>query len=256
MKDSDCVRFLQWALPRLRLRWPGFRKVRRQVCRRVDRRFRELGFSDVEDYQSFLETHPDEWVTLDGLCRISISRFYRDKRFFEELGRNVLPDLIQLALRRRDSELRCWSVGCASGEEPYSLNLLWKLEGRFNLPLKIVATDVDEHLLERARRAHYTKSSLKDIPPRWHQAFEVTGSNFVLREEFRQGVEFLNQDVRRESPEVSFHLILCRNLVFTYFDGELQREVFARIKSRLIPDGALLIGRKEKLPQLTATVED
>jgi chemotaxis protein methyltransferase CheR len=222
--------------------------VRRQVCKRIDRRLREFGLPDIDAYTVYLESHPDEWMSLDELCRISISRFYRDKRFFEELGRNALPKLIQLALRRGDSELRCWSVGCASGEEPYSLNILWKLESQCEFPLKITATDVDNHLLERARRAHYSKSSLKDIPPKWHQAFEETGGNFVLREEFRQGIEFSLQDVRQEIPEESFHLILCRNLVFTYFDEVLQREVLARIKSRLIPDGVLLIGHREKLP--------
>ena len=77
MKDSDCVDFLQWALPRLGLRWPGFRKVRKQVCKRVDRRLRELGVPDAKTYRDFLEKHREEWSVLDSFCRIPISRFYR-----------------------------------------------------------------------------------------------------------------------------------------------------------------------------------
>ena len=77
--DAEGVQFLQWCLPRLRLRWLGFRKVRRQVYKRILRRLKELGFSGVDEYRSYLEGHPAEWAVLEALCWISISRFYRDK---------------------------------------------------------------------------------------------------------------------------------------------------------------------------------
>ncbi len=69
MKDTDCVRFLQWCLPRLDLAWRGFRRVRRQVCRRIQRRLGELDLADVEAYRGYLEGEPDEWPRLDALCR-------------------------------------------------------------------------------------------------------------------------------------------------------------------------------------------
>ena len=90
MKHDDCVGFLQWALPRLRLRWPGFRRVRRQVCQRLGRRLRELGLGELQAYQLYLGNHPTEWQVLDGLCRITISRFYRDRTIFVALEREVL----------------------------------------------------------------------------------------------------------------------------------------------------------------------
>src|SRR5438477_9810042 len=119
----DCVEFLQWALPRLRMRWDGFRKVRRQVCRRIERRSRELGLTDLAAYRDYLERRPDEWARLDALCRVTISRFYRDRETFAALEQEVLP-----ALARGGAEIEVWSAGCASGEEPYTLALLWKLE--------------------------------------------------------------------------------------------------------------------------------
>jgi hypothetical protein len=93
MKDIKCIQFLQWALPRLRMRWPGFRKVRRQVCKRINRRIMELRLNDVESYRGYLQIHPDEWIYLDSLCRISISRFYRDKSVFDCIGDKVFPAL-------------------------------------------------------------------------------------------------------------------------------------------------------------------
>ena len=67
MKDTECVRFMQWALPRLRMRWPGFRKVRRQVCKRINRRISELRLNDVKCYREYLQVHQDEWIYLDSL---------------------------------------------------------------------------------------------------------------------------------------------------------------------------------------------
>jgi chemotaxis protein methyltransferase CheR len=73
------VALLRWALPRLHLRWPGFRRVRRRVCRRIGRRVRELGLAETAPYRARLEADPREWGRLDALCRISISRFFRDR---------------------------------------------------------------------------------------------------------------------------------------------------------------------------------
>ena len=85
MKDADCTDFLQWALPRLRMRWGGFRRVRGQVCKRLARRIVDLGLKDLSEYRALLETHADECTRLDGLCRISISRFYRDQGVWRTL---------------------------------------------------------------------------------------------------------------------------------------------------------------------------
>jgi chemotaxis methyl-accepting protein methylase len=83
MSDSQCVAFLKWALPRLGMRWAGYRKVRRQVCNRARRRASELGLSDLNAYRRYLEAHPGEWAVLDSLTPITISRFYRDHGTFD-----------------------------------------------------------------------------------------------------------------------------------------------------------------------------
>lgn len=126
MRDEDCVEFLQWALPRLHLRWPGFRKVRRQVCRRVERRARELGLAGIDEYRAYLEADEAEWRRLDELCHITISRFFRDRGVFRFLEVEDLPALAQSA-RARGGLVRAWSAGCASGEEAYALMIVWEL---------------------------------------------------------------------------------------------------------------------------------
>jgi chemotaxis protein methyltransferase CheR len=252
MNDTDCVTFLQWALPELRMRWPGFRKVRGQVCKRIGRRLAELGLADVAAYRTFLENHPEEWPRLDSLCRITISRFRRDRGVWEFLGDTLVPELAHMAGERDGSTLRCWSAGCASGEELYTLALIWSftVARRFpGLALRLLGTDADERMLERAREASYAGSSLKDLPGAWRErAFERRERCFVLRPELRVGVELAPQDLRSVLPEGSFHLILCRNFVFTYFEESLQRELLPRVLERLVPGGALVVGIHEQLP--------
>lgn len=255
MTDPECVQFLQWALPRLRLRWAGFRKVRRTVCKRLERRFHELEVADQAAYRAYLERHPEEWRVLDGCCAITISRFYRDRGVFEALDRDVLPALARTALALGAPTLRCWSIGCASGEEPYTVSIIWNLRRHAPQPdgLQIVATDVSNELLARARRGCYAWSSVRELPAPWvEKAFTRSGERYCLREEFRRPVVFLQQDVRTTAAEGPFHLILCRYLAFTYFDGSLQQEVLAVIRNRLVPGGALVIGAAEALPEPAA----
>lgn len=258
MKDSECVEFLQWALPRLHMKWSGFRKVRKQVCKRIDRRMSELGVSSPRDYRAHLEKHGEEWNALDTLCRITISRFYRDRRVFSFLDEVVLPDLARSASERGDAELRCWSAGCASGEEPYSLAILWRLHHGQRFPalrMRMLATDIDENLLSRARKAIYPPSSLRDCPKELTaSAFDRRENEFALRPAYREGVELIQEDIRHQLPDGPFHLILCRYLVFTYFEQQLQRQIASRLVSRLVEGGALVIGPKETLPNDAASL--
>jgi chemotaxis protein methyltransferase CheR len=235
MTDADCVGFLQWALPKLGLRWEGFRKVRRQVCRRVSRRIAELELNDADAYRAFLEGNVREWDVLAHLCRITISRFWRDRAVFEKLRDEVLPAL--------GPTVSAWSAGCASGEEPYSLVLAAAEAG---IAIRVLATDVDAALLERAERACYPQSSLRDLPANVRERAFDRG---CLRAEHREPVLLRRHDVRDDPPCGPFDLVLCRNLVFTYFTDELQLEIGRRLARSLRRDGAVVVGAHESLPE-------
>ena len=252
MTDHDCVEFLQAVLPRLGLHWAGYRKLRGLVRKRLGRRLRELRISGLQAYVPYLESHCEEWDALDELCRIPVSRFFRDCGVFEQLEHIVLPTLAAGAAAQGRNELACWSACCASGEEPYTLALIWGLRLARRLPqaqLRIVATDIDAHLLERARSACYRSSSLKALPQDLLAAgFSRRETQFCLRDEFRT-IEFLQQDIRNVVPNAEFDLVLCRNAVLTYFAPRLRRQVMETVISRVRPGGALVIGIHESLPQ-------
>jgi chemotaxis protein methyltransferase CheR len=252
IRDPDGVAFLQWALPQLGMRWPGFRRVRRQVYTRIRRRLEELRLPNLDAYRDYLQHRQEEWTCLDGFCRISISRLYRDRDVFDHLRDIVLPRLANEISATSQCTLRICSAGCASGEEPYTLAIIARLGSlsRFeHLQVRIVAVDTDDHLLDRARRGRYGDSSLKDLPKSWLPiAFQPIGPGHCLKEEFRRNVRFVRLDIRREFPPGPFHLVLCRNLAFTYFDESQQRGVLNRIARQLLPGGVLVTGKKERLP--------
>ncbi|MCI0506116.1 MAG: chemotaxis protein CheR [Gammaproteobacteria bacterium] len=252
MKDADCVEFLQWALPNLQLRWPGFRKVRGQVCKRLARRLQELQCPDVEFYRGYLETHPEEWRVLDGLCQVTISRFYREKAVFQFLENTVLPALLQRVIAREEKYLNILSLGSASGEEPYAISMLWHFRFQKQYPditLRVTATEANPELIQRSRQACYPYSGIKNLPPDWRAtAFQQIKDNYCLNPQYHQSVHFVQQDVRNNIPPGPFDLVLCRNLVFTYFDEALQNTILDRIALVLRDEGILVLGIHENLP--------
>ncbi len=259
MKEPECAEFLQRCLPRLRFRWAGFCKVHKQVCKRLHRRMADLGLSDFSAYEVFLDAHPEEWQILDAMLRITISRFYRDRGIFDILCSRVFPSLAKEILLRGENEVRCWTAGCCSGEETYTLQILWKLcvlpAIDKDLPLRIVATDIHQDMLKRAQEGQYLKSSLKDLPNELTQhALVRSGMFYAIGQPFRENIEFIRQDIRFQLPEGCFHIIFCRNLVFTYFEEALQREILGRILEKLYNGGIFVIGIHESLPEGVAGI--
>ena len=253
MTESDCTAFLEWALPRLELRWPGFRKVRRQVCKRLTRRIRDLGLGNFAAYRARIEADPTEWRMVDECCHITISRFFRERVVFEVLRASVLPDIAARAIREGRSA-QAWSAGCASGEEAYTIKILWDIEvarAHATAPLSIIASDVDAAILARARQGCFKPTSLHELPPLLaKQAFERMGSQYCVKSKHRQGIDFINQDLRSEMPGQLLDLILCRYVAFTYFAVPLQRKTLMRMLEWLRPSGYFVIGADEQLPDI------
>lgn len=252
MTDDACVRFLQECLPRIGLQWRGYRKVRGMVCKRVRRRMRELSLAGYDDYRRYLGATPAEWDRLAAFCRIPISRFHRDEEVFNVLGREVLPSLAEEARRREGASVSVWSVGCASGEEPYSVAILWGLDVAEDFPdvgLRVLATDVEPHMIARAKRGCYKQGSLKDVPSSWvARAFFPEENGFCVRDPMRQAVTFETADFMRNPANERFDLILCRNLAFTYFAPAEQQEALRILTRHLRRDGFLVLGAHERLP--------
>lgn len=213
----------------------------------------ELGMVDLSHYREYLVDRPDEWEVLDSLCQVSISRFYRDRGVFDALRDHFLPALADRVLMSGGHEAWAWSAGCGCGEEAYTLQIIWQEVTAADRPgrvdLHVVATGTDAAQLDRARKAVYPASSLKDLPAHLaRRAFEPFGGHFALRDRYKRLVRVRRQDLRRELPEEHFDIILCRNMAFTYFDDGLQADISRALSEKLAPGGLLVIGAHERIP--------
>jgi chemotaxis methyl-accepting protein methylase len=238
--------FLREATVLLGLQWRPFRK--KGIKRKVERRVASVGLFDLKEYLVKVKKDSEEYLSFSRILTVTISRFFRDKEVFDTLAQSILPDL----LKEDSSELRIWCIGCARGEEPFSLALLWQEKFEQTWPqvhLFILATDIDENLLERAKEGAYKNSSLKEIQEgTLGKFFKKEGEFYILDPTIRERIEFKRHDLLHEEPFLGMDIVLCRNLAFTYFSKGSQIEALKRIALSLKEKGYLVIGKDESLP--------
>src|SRR4030042_4444010 len=219
--------FLKEAAPLFGLQRRPFQ--RKGVKRKVERRIIEVGLSHFDEYLLKVQKDPEERSHLSKIFTVTISRFFRDNTVFHLLETSIIPEII----KKQSDELKIWSIGCANGEEPYSLLMLWKEKFENKWPqinLSVLATDINENLLERAKEGRYKKSSVKKVPEGILQRFFMMENEFFnLDRSIQESVEFKKHDIVHEEPFLGIDIIFCRNLAFTYFSKECQIDVLKKI---------------------------
>lgn len=209
---------------------------------------RGLGLPSYEDYSDYLRTYPNEAESLADRMRVTVTRFFRDRRCWDALEKIVLPEMAGMAR----GELRALSVGCSGGEEPYSLAMLWReVFGPCftDLKLAVLAVDIDEASLERARAGLYEAGGLKEVDPSLREKwFKKDNGAMRLEQSIRDMVRFELLDATSDSFAGGFDLVLCRYLFFTYYIGARLRRAAERLHAMLKSGGTLMIGLKEDVP--------
>ena len=238
--------FLRTTLPHLGLRWRRFR--RKSIRKRIIGRLQELNLHSWNQYRSHVLENEEERHHLTGILTVTISRFWRNAHLFQALENTWLPALLESMAP--DESVQIWSAGCASGEEPYSLLILWleSLAGS-DRELRLLASDSDRNCLERAQQARYPASSFREMPLHLRQKYCTNEKGtFYLRHDLCQMIEWFEHNLIWEAPPPNNNIIFCRNLVYTYFMDDLQQEITRRFHQALAPKGLLVVGCKDQLP--------
>jgi two-component system, chemotaxis family, CheB/CheR fusion protein len=221
---------------------------RSSIERRVSKRTQDLGIERYDDYIDYLELNAEEFAELFNTLLINTTRFFRDPQIWEVLADEIVPQLI--AARPPDSALRIWSAGCATGEEAYTIAMVFARvlgDTTFRERIKIYATDVDEQALDIGRRGAYLPRQIEDVPrDALERFFEQTDQRFVFRKDLRRSVIFGRNDLVQDAPISHIDLLLCRNTLM-YFTAETQARILRRFHFALDDDGVLLLGKSEML---------
>jgi chemotaxis protein methyltransferase CheR len=221
------------------------------VYARLVKRLRQLCLTSFADYVALLSApcSVEERALFVSTMTTNTTHFFRESHHFETLSQTVLPPL--LAAARRGRRVRLWSAGCSSGEEPYSIamTVLQLCPAAAALDLKILATDVDRQILERACLGCYPARALGRLTPMIRGFFEPADASGCCRvtPEVRELVTFKPMNLVRPWPVSGpFDVIFCRNVAI-YFDADTQDGIWRGFAATLGPGGHLFIGHSERL---------
>jgi chemotaxis protein methyltransferase CheR len=219
--------------------------------RRIAVRMRACGVHSYEEYLGLLERTPAELERLVDVLTINVTKFFRNPEVWKRLGESVVPALLQ----QRPGRIRVWSAGCASGEEPYTLAMVFADAARrlghdeWFERVTIDATDIDRVSLERTREARYAPASFSEAPPEMVATWCVREGDggFRVADRVRQRLVVQRHDLMVEpAPEPPYELIVCRNVII-YFDRASQERLMQLFHDALAPRGFLLLGKVETI---------
>lgn len=246
MDDTEFKILLDW----WNYSWGGYRKVRRGVKKRISRHMQDLNCLDIDAYLELLNTRISVKEECEKRMTVSISRFFRDKKLWQGLEQEILPDLVGKA---KDS-IKVWSAGCARGEEVYSFKIIWdrlKATHKSFPKLEITATDMNPDYVEMAKSGRYSVSSLKEVPEDIRSTYfekKKGGKRFDIKRSLKAEINWQLKHLFDGPPDSGFHLIFLRNNLLTYYQKPLKKEVLIKILAGLRINGWLIIGSHEKIP--------
>jgi two-component system CheB/CheR fusion protein len=222
--------------------------------RRIERRMGIHQIVKIGDYVRYLQENSQELDLLFKELLIGVTSFFRDAACWEELRKKILPALI--ALRPHGHVLRAWVPGCSTGEEAYSLAMVFKevmekLKPRKKITLQIFATDLDKDAIAKARAGVYPENICADVAPKQMSRFFTKEDNGCrVTSEIRQMVTFAPQSLIMDPPFTKLDILTCRNLLI-YLAPEMQKKLIPLFHYSLTPGGVLFLGSAETIGTFT-----
>jgi two-component system CheB/CheR fusion protein len=220
------------------------------VYRRIERRMGIHKIDDIFSYVHFLQENPKEVHILFKELMIGVTSFFRDAPVWEKLKEKVIPGLIDNL--KNSSTLRAWVPGCSTGEEAYSLAIIFKevlekVKPNEGFSLQIFASDLDNDAIVTARKGLFSANIVADVSPkRLSRFFTKTDEGYRINTEIRETIVFAQHNIIMHPPFTNIDIITCRNLLI-YLDAELQRKLLGLFYYSLNTDGILLLGTSETL---------
>ncbi len=220
------------------------------LIRRVERRKSVHQIETLKNYVHYLQENPAEVEILFKELLIGVTSFFRDPAVWEMLKEKVLPDFLNELPENR--EIRVWVPGCSTGEEAYSLAIVFKealggMKPRKNQTLQIFATDIDIDAIDKARKGFFNKNITADVSPeRIDRYFNVEKDGYRVASSIREMIIFAPQNVIKDPPFTKLDIISCRNMLI-YMEPELQKKVIALFQYSLNPQGLMILGTSETL---------
>jgi two-component system CheB/CheR fusion protein len=222
---------------------------RPSLMRRISKRMQDAKLDgDFAAYREYLARHPGEFTALFDTILINVTSFFRDAATWEYVSTEIVPRLVEA--RGPSDPIRIWSTGCSTGEEAYTLAMIFAEsvgDEAFKQRVKIYATDVDDSALGAGRTAMYSAAQLEPVPEKLRaRYFEAQNGGFCFRPDLRRSVIFGRHDLVQDPPISRIDFLVSRNTLM-YFDADAQQRILANFHFALRDDGYLFLGKSEVL---------
>ena len=220
------------------------------LFRRIERRKGIHKIDKIQNYVRFMQENPRETEILFKELLIGVTNFFRDPEVWKKLAEQILPEMLEKL--PNGYVLRAWVPGCSTGEEAYSLAIVFKealakVKNHRNLSLQIFATDLDSQSIEKARKGVYPSNIVADVSPeRISQFFIGDNEGYRVNAVIREMVVFAPHNVIKDPPFTKLDLLTCRNMLI-YMEPELQNKLMALFNYSIKPGGIMILGSAETL---------
>jgi len=213
----------------------------KQMKRRIESLMKKNGFQNYADYYSALTKDQRLFNEFINYLTINVSEFYRNPQQWEILEKEIIPYIL-----KRTKRPKIWSAACSTGEEPYSIVMLLTKFFPLN-EIKILATDIDDDALMKAKEGVYLRKSLEGLPKEFvRRFFRENGELYYINDEIKRCVEFKHHDLLKDPYPTGMDLIVCRN-VLIYFTEEAKDMVYKNFNKALVTNGILFVGSTEQI---------
>jgi len=216
------------------------------IYRRTVRRMGILGYTNIEEFTSFLEETAVEVHKLADELLIGVTRFFRDEKAFESITENVIPKLIEG--NARSKKIRIWVPACSTGEEAYSLAMLFNdylRRNKLQYEVTIFATDLDREAIRIAANRVFTESIVNEVPTKFFNSYFIAQKKgYTITKDIRDMVVFSHHNVIQDPPFSNIDLLSCRNFLI-YLNNEIQQILFELFQFSLKKNGFLFLGSSE-----------
>ncbi|MBU5472840.1 CheR family methyltransferase [Roseburia sp. MSJ-14] len=214
----------------------------KQMKRRIDTLITKNNISNYKEYVALIKKDNEKFEQFVNFLTINVSEFYRNPEQWQILDKEVFPTLVQ----KFGKNLKIWSAACSTGDEPYSLVMALSKHVPLN-QIKIIATDIDKQVLDKARLGLYNEKSIASVPEEFKKKyFKKIGASYQIADEIKHQVEFKEHNLLKDSYPSGCHLIVCRN-VLIYFTEEAKEEIYKKFNDALTKEGVLFIGSTEQI---------
>lgn len=231
--------FEKWVLREFNIDLSAYKS--NQLHRRIESLMSRVGINSVDEYTRVLKTDSKQREKFLDFITINVTEFFRNPEIFGELSKVLREEL--LPLKR---PLKIWSAACSTGAEPYSLAMLLNSIDPY-VKHKILATDIDKNILEKAKRGEYGEAEIKNVKKDYlDKFFKKTNDKYIINDSIKSMVNFKKHDLILDSYENNFDLIVCRNVVI-YFKPETKNRIYEKFAKAMNKGGLLFVGATESI---------